>query len=191
MYVLVPVYLIYLTSKPRFYEPELRARINALMPYLEVVLLWSWPLLLFYLFRIWQLVKKYPGRTAGLWLAEKPVLLVLIYTSLIVVISPLVGPWTYNLVILGHFVGWYFYASKRLERLPHQSTLQDGLWQWFRGSVKGFQILHISVAVLFFVSILVAYLFPEQTRTFGSLVNSSAFYYWTVIHVTISFAPRS
>jgi hypothetical protein len=190
MYVLVPAYLIYLASKPRFYSSDLQARIDALMPYLKAVLFWGWPLLVFCVWRAWRLGRQYPGGLAGIWRLDRAVLLILLYTSLIILASPVVGPWTYNLVIMTHFVGWYFYASRRLEQMPRQSSWGSGIWRWMRGSVRGFRALHITVAALFLLAILIAHFLPAQTGALGLIVSSRGFYYWTVIHVTISFAPR-
>lgn len=191
MYVLVPAYFLYLSLKPKPYTPELQAQIDMLMPYLKGVLMGSWILLLGCLVVLRRLFRKLPDGLTGFWQGNKPVLLVLLYTALIILASPLVGPWTYNLLILSHFVGWYFYASRRLATMPKQSTRGDGLWKWFRGSVAGFQRLHLGVAAIFFVVILLNHFFLMDTGIINTLFSANAFYYWTVIHVTISFAPRS
>lgn len=190
-YVLAPAYLLYLTIKPKTYTPELQAQINALMPYLYFALQWAWILLLAAVICMWQIVRKMPEGWRSVWAMDKAILLVLIYTSLIILASPVVGPWTYNLLILSHFVGWYFYASRRLETLPKQAALEDGLWKWFRGSVKGFQWLHLGAAAVFLILILINHFVLAKTGVLETLFNSTAFYYWTVIHVTISLAPRN
>ncbi len=191
MYILVPAYFLYLAWRNKTYTPGLKANIDALMPYLNAVLMFSWILLLIALFGLWHFLKKYHGGLAAFWNENKPILLVLIYTSLIILASPLVGPWTYNLLILSHFVGWYFFASRRLETIPKQATLQDGLWKWMRGSVSGFQRLHLGLAAVIFVILLVNHYLLLDTSGINLLFGGSAFYYWTVIHVTISFAPKN
>lgn len=191
MYILVPAFFLYLAWRNKTYSPELKANIDVLMPYLNGILMSSWILLLASLFGLRHFLKKYPGGLGGFWIENKPILLVLIYTALIILVSPLVGHWTYNLLILSHFVGWYFFASRRLEALPKQATLQDGLWKWVRGSVIGFQRLHLGLAAVFFVILLVNHYFLPDTGVVSLLFGGSAFYYWTVIHVTISFAPKN
>ncbi len=54
-------------------------------------------MLLLALFGFRYFLKKYPGGLGGFWSENKPILLVLIYTALIILASPLVRPWTYNL----------------------------------------------------------------------------------------------
>ena len=155
------------------------------------ILTWSWILLLLALFGFRHFLKKYPGGLGGFWSENKPILLVLIYTALIILASPLVGHWTYNLLILSHFVGWYFFAGRRLAAIPKPVTPQDGRWKWVRGSVGGFQRLHLGLAGVFFVILLVNHYLLPETGFVSLLFNGSAFYYWTVIHVTISFAPKN
>ena len=191
MYILVPAFFLYLTWRNKTYSPELKANIDALMPYLNGVLMSSWILLLLALVGLRHFLKKYPGGLSGFWSGNKPILLVLIYTAVIILASPLVGPWTYNLLILSHFVGWYFFASRRLETIPKQATPQDGLWTWVRSSVNGFQSLHLGLAAVFFVILLVNHYLLPATGVVSLVLDGNAFYYWTVIHVTISFAPRN
>jgi len=190
MYVLVPAYLFYRSLRPRSYAPELKAQVDILMPYLNAILALSWLLLPISLFGLWRLSRKFPDGLVGFLRDDKPLLLVLLYSSLIILASPLLGAWIYNLLILSHFVGWYFYASRRLASLPRQSSRKDGLWKWFRGSVAGFQRLHLGAAAIFLVIILLNY-FLLESRIINTLLSANAFYYWTVIHVTTSFGPRS
>jgi len=191
MYVLVPAFFLYLSLKPRTYSPELQASIDAITPYLNGLLMSAWLILLVCLIGMWRLLKTFPGGAKGFWQDNKPVMLVVIYMTLIILASPLVGPWTYNLLILSHFVGWYFFASRRLETAPKQATTKDGLWKWVRGSVTGFQALHLGFAALFLILVLVNHYVLANTGVLGLLLGGNAFYYWTVIHVTISFAPKS
>jgi hypothetical protein len=185
-FILVPLYLVYLKSKQQYYEPELRSRIDALMPYLKLLLIWGSPILLICSISLWRVVRRFPGVLTY----NRPVLFVLIFSSLIFLLSPLLGVWTFHLLVLTHFVGWFFYAGRRLAVLTKQSDWRDGAWRWVRGSASGFRMLHVSVAVLFFIVILISYLFPDKPAFLNIIVNSKAFYYWTLIHVTISFAPR-
>jgi hypothetical protein len=149
-------------------------------------LIWGWPILLVCCISLWRVVRRFPGVLTY----NRPVLFVLIFSSLIFLVSPLLGIWTYHLLVLSHFVGWFFYASRRLALLPKQSDWREGTWRWVRNSVSGFRMLHVSVAAMFFILILICYLFSDKPAFLNIIVNSKAFYYWTIIHVTISFAPR-
>ncbi|MEP6743461.1 MAG: hypothetical protein ABJB61_13265 [bacterium] len=186
-FILVPLYLVYLNNRHKFYEPELKARIDLLMPYLKLTLLFGWPILLICFVKIWRAIRTFPG--GQVWTDNRPIFLVLISASIIFLASPILGVWTFHLLILTHFVGWYLFASRRMSTLPTQSTWSDGLWKWIRGSVAGFQTLHVGVAVVFLALILISFLFPSLTLL-TVMVNSKAFYYWNLIHVTISFAPK-
>ena len=191
MYVLVPAFFLYLRLKPRTYSSDLQASIDALAPYLNALLMSAWIVLLGCSIAMWRLVRSFPGGARAFWRDNRPVMLVVIYMTAIILASPLVGPWTYNLLILSHFVGWYFYASRRLSKVPKQATKQDGLWKWVRGSVAGFQILHLGFAALFLILVLLNHYVQTNSGVLGLLLGGNAFYYWTVIHVTISFAPKS
>ncbi|HEY6121622.1 MAG TPA: hypothetical protein VIV66_16810 [Pyrinomonadaceae bacterium] len=190
-YFLTPAYLFYSSTRPRHISSELQAQVNLLLPFLYDTLKVAWIFLLASIVGLWQLMKKLPGGWAGMWGSDRAVFLVLLYSSLIILTSALVGPWVYNLLILSHFVGWYFYASRRLTMVPRQSSRVDGLWQWFRGSVAGFQSLHLGVAAIFLVAILINHFALKKVGILNTLVSARAFYYWTVIHVTISFSPKS
>ena len=60
-----------------------------------------------------------------------------------------------------------------------------------RRSVSGFQALHIGAAAILLVLILINHYVFASEGILNLLFSSNAFYYWTVIHVTISFAPKS
>lgn len=191
MYVLVPAFFLYMTLRPKTYSPELQASMDTLRLFLNALLMVGWIGLVGSLIGIWRLAKKFPGGLKGFWVDDKPVLLVIIYTSLIILATPLVGPWTYNLLILSHFVGWYFFASRRLSTIPKQATRQDGFWKWVRGSVSGFQTMHLGFAAVFLILILINHYVFASTGILELLFSSNAFYYWTIVHVTISFAPKN
>jgi hypothetical protein len=191
MYVLVPAYFFYRSLKPKTYWPELQNQINVLMPYLKAVLWVAWLMAPICIVAMWRQLQKFPGGLGGFYRDNQPILLVLLYSVLLILLSPVLGVWIYNLLILSHFVGWYFYASRRLASTPRQSARGEGLWKWFRGSTAGFQRLHLGIAAAFLILILFNYFFLTDRGILSMLFSANAFYYWTVIHVTISFAPRN
>jgi hypothetical protein len=98
----------------------------------------------------------------------------------------------YTLVLL-HVVGWWTFASYtqagwNAELAPHPA----GPWQWVRTTQKGFQWLHgvmvagLAVLMLYFIHA------PDHLRGTGLdwILTPGAFYYWTIVHVTMSFAPQ-
>lgn len=191
MYVLVPAFLFLRSLKPKSYAPDLEIKIQTMMPYLRGVLIFSWLALPVCGVMLRQHLRKFPGGLRGFSSDNKPILLVLLYSTLSVLAAPVLGAWVFNFLILTHFVGWYFYASRQLATRPKQSTRTDNLWTWLRGSVAGFQRLHLGVAAAFLIVILINHFVRTDTGIVNTLLGANAFYYWTVIHVTISFAPKS
>lgn len=191
MYLLVPAYFFYRSLRPKTYWPELQNQIDALMPYLKAVLAFAWILFPLCIVLISHHLRRFPDGRRGFISDNRPILLVLSYSVLIILLSPLLGVWIYNLLILSHFVGWYFYASRRLSTIPKQAEPSQGLWKWFRGSTAGFQRLHLGAAAIFLIVIFVNYFFLPDTGVVATLFSANAFYYWTVIHVSVSFAPRA
>ena len=120
----------------------------------------------------------------------RPVLWVLGLTTLIAMSSALLGGWTFFLIILSHFVVWYFYADRRLQRNPAPASLRDGVWKWLRGSSQGFRALHLGIAAVFLVLVAINHYAFREKGLLNLAVGHEAFYYWTLIHVTISFAPK-
>ena len=61
MYILVPAFFLYLRIKPKTNTPELQASIEALVPYLNAVMMTGWIVLLGSLVGLWKLLKEFPG----------------------------------------------------------------------------------------------------------------------------------
>jgi hypothetical protein len=186
-YVYASVFLFLVNGKLPRYKPEVQAQVDALIPYLHIGLQWAWLGLLGLFAGLWRLVRRWPERAADVWTANRAVFLVLIYATLII----MTGPWTFDLLILSHFVGWYFYARRQLAMRPKQSTVADGLWKWFRNSASGFQRLHLGAAAAFLMAIVIDHFVLERTGFVNTLLSQNAFFVWTILHVCISFAPRS
>lgn len=147
------------------------------------------PMVLIALYALWRIARLFPDRLAGLWRVHRPILAVQLISVGIVLLALVGGPWTFNIVVLMHFVGWYLFALYLLGRNPPKQP-PAGLWQWMRTTRKGFMVLHLGLAAL--VAVLIAidvYGFGKESWL-DVVVGSKNFYYWTVMHVTLSFLPR-
>jgi hypothetical protein len=96
-------------------------------------------------------------------------------------------------IVLLHVVGWWTFATHTqaagdAPSAPHLA----GLWRWMRTTQKGFQLLHgamvagLAVLMLYFIHA------PDHLGGTGldRILTPGAFYYWTIVHVTMSFAPQ-
>jgi len=147
------------------------------------------PMLAVAIWALRRIARRFPDGLAGLWRVHRPIVAIQIVSLGIVLIALLTGPWTFNIVVLMHFVGWYFFALFLINRYPPKEP-PKGVWQWMRTTRPGFMTLHLGLAAL--VTLLIAvdmYHFGKQSWL-DVVVGSKNFYYWTIMHVTLSFLPR-
>ncbi len=144
-----------------------------------------------------------PGGLPGLCRMHEPLIKVIGSTMLILLASMFVGAWTYNLVIVMHFVAWFEFTTTRIRRLPPE-VRRSATWrtpmQWFKKSLLGFCVLHVGLSVLFLALIAVNHYILQRrpmelegrsvTNPLELLFSASNLYYWTIAHVTLSFFPR-
>jgi hypothetical protein len=139
----------------------------------------------------WWMQRSYPGGWRAIWREHHPILMVFLWSTLIVLSTLLVGPWTFNFVVLAHFVGWYLYALRKLRTIPAAARAAPAEpLRWMRTTPAGFNLLHLGLTVVVVALIAVStYLFRGQ-GWLDMLVSGPSFYYWTVLHVSLSFYPR-
>jgi hypothetical protein len=65
-----------------------------------------------------------------------------------------------------------------------------GVWKWMRTTERGFTVLHLGMAAAVVLLIAISTYAFGKTGPLEALVGSKSFYYWTIIHVTLSFFPR-
>jgi hypothetical protein len=95
----------------------------------------------------------------------------------------------YAIVIL-HVACWYVFTTRQLAERP-VSPVRG--WSWLRSTVPGFRLLHAGSLALFLLAGAVwAYGFGNDPsfRAFSVLLSPENFPYWTILHVTVSFAPK-
>jgi hypothetical protein len=98
----------------------------------------------------------------------------------------------YAIVIL-HVASWYVFTVRQLASRPSGITASTFSWSWLRSTVPGFTVLHAGSAVLFLVGGAVwAYGFGNDPALapFAILLAPESFPFWTIAHVTVSFAPK-
>jgi hypothetical protein len=97
-------------------------------------------------------------------------------------------------IILLHVSAWYVFTIRQLQKRPAPAPLPArGSWAWIRATPGGFTFLHAGLAVLMVVAAGVwTYGFRQDPRLLGFKVflDSKSFAYWTIVHVSVSFASR-
>lgn len=132
------------------------------------------------------------GRSLRELLAEdKPLWFVYLGVPLVVFVC---GPWGgqfYALVLL-HVIGWWIFASLSFASAGRKPAPARGVWTWMRTTQRGFQTLHgaSSLAVLVLLLCYFHSQTPLQDTAWSWVLDRDAFYYWTVMHVTVSFVPK-
>jgi hypothetical protein len=188
VFTLVPAYMMVASSRAQ--SPEAVRNLTGLSPLINAIYVIGAALLIAGAAAVIRELRFLGGRTRRVLEIAKPVLWVLALTTLIALSSAVLGGWMFNIIILSHFVVWYFYADRRLQRSPAQASARDGIWKWMRGSSAGFRALHLGTAALFLVVLALDHYAFGESGLLQFAVGDDAFYYWTLVHVTISFAPR-
>ncbi len=126
------------------------------------------------------------GGAASFFRLNRPIYLVFAGTLLILVAQRL-----YSIVIL-HVAAWYVFSLRQLKkRPPPDPAPRPWSWTWVRTTPAGFRWLHIGSAVLLLAAGVVwAYGFRNNPALtpFAILLDTNAFPYWTILHVSVSFS---
>jgi hypothetical protein len=191
---LMPTYLEFLNIKNKLpaNDPILNAFFPASIPFMKKFLTYLLPVMGVNVILSWRLARGYPGGWRAIWRDHHPLLMVFLISTGIVLGTLLVGPWTFNYVVLVHFVGWYLFAIRKLETVPPDKRASaNHPLAWMRTSVAGFRVLHLGLAVLVTVLIAISVYVFKNKSWMDILIGGPSFYYWTVIHVSLSFYPRA
>lgn len=137
-------------------------------------------------------------RRAGLglhamFLRDRPLWFVYLAIPIVVTLCSLFDGAFYSLILL-HVIGWWVFATAMLAQRGRKATPRTiGPRGWMRSTQAGFQTLHGVLALVFLV-LLVVYFHNRGTlggTAFAWFLEPDAFYYWTVMHVTVSLVPKS
>lgn len=187
----IPAYALYgqLFRPDEFRDDSLASIFPAQWPYAWRFFSLLAPVVVFGGLALWRIAKVFPDGLRGLWRVHFPIMFVFSASTGIVLLSLVSGPWTFNAVVLMHFVGWYIFARVSMQRRPAAQP-PTGVWQWMRQTKRGFTVLHIGLAVAVTLLVAVSVYVFGKSGPLELIVGSKSFYYWTILHVTLSFFPR-
>jgi hypothetical protein len=95
----------------------------------------------------------------------------------------------FYLVILLHVMGWYVFTCHMLAARPTKSA-PEGWWPWMRTTLPGFRVLHIGMVLgLLAFAFVWVWAFGREGWVWWA-ISPQTLYYWTIIHITVSFVPR-
>jgi hypothetical protein len=185
----IPGYVLFGEFYPKFKDPLLSQMFPASWPYVLRFASTFVPMVLIAVFALRRIARRFPDGLHGLWRTHRPILTVFMVSTGIILIALCSGPWTFNFVVLMHFVAWYLFGRYSLGSRPPQTPVK-GWWEWMRRTKTGFTVLHLGLAAI------VVVLAGVETWVFGkqspmeAIIGSKSFFYWTIMHVTLSFYPR-
>jgi hypothetical protein len=151
----------------------------------------------------WGIQRQHPGGAVALLRSHRPMATILGCYFVAAVSVAVVGLWIIHVAILLHFIGWYVFAAQEIDKTPRD--VQGAItWrtpdQWFRRNLTGFHVFHGSLIALFFgLAAFHHWGMAEMPMTVAgyTLPNilwavsaKNAFYYWTIMHITLAFMPK-
>jgi hypothetical protein len=109
-----------------------------------------------------------------------------------------VGLWItgrFYVIVSLHIVLWWVFAGRNLAKAPAPSPRPRPLtWAWVRRTPLGFHAFHgavLAAIVLAAAVYALAYRNDASVRPLYWLTGKDCFYYWTLVHVTLSWIPRA
>lgn len=186
----IPAYVLFGDFFPEFRHPLLENLFPATWNYGLRFGSTFLPMVAIAVFALWRISRPFPDGLAGLWRMHRPILAVFLIATGIILIALVSGPWTFNAVVLMHFVAWYLFARRTLAEREPVDPPRPGTWRWMRTTRTGFTWLHLGLAGLVVVLVAIATYGFGKTGGLETVVGSKNFYYWTIMHVTLSFYPR-
>ncbi len=222
--LLLPAYMLYgrmHPERPEYQAPALDQLFPAQWPFLLRFVAMLAPMLIVALLALTWIARQFPDGLRGLWRVHRPILIVFFGSTALILLALGSGPWTFNAVVLMHFVGWYLFgrhslakhaaapapaapptiapagsvghaglAAANAARASTPPAPRTGLWLWMRTTRPGFTFLHLGLAAIVIVLVALSnYAFGKQD-VLEQIVGSKVFFYWTIMHVTLSFFPR-
>lgn len=138
--------------------------------------------------------KSHPGGWRGLLSHHRPIFVVfgLIYALLMVGVAATGRMYA---IVAVHVSIWYVFSLKQLASRPAPSPRPRALsWAWVRSTTAGFNVFHLGVMALVVGAAAYRAFALEnaaEPHALAILVSKESFPYWTLMHVTWSWVPRS
>jgi len=189
MSMIVPAYSIYGRQHARYHSEALDMIFPANWPYVLRFLMLLGPMLVVAALALRRIARQFPDGLRGLYAVHRPILLIFAISSGIILLSLVSGPWSFNVVVLMHFVGWYLFGRYQLARFAPAAP-PTSPWERIRKTPEGFTAFHIGLAVLFALLIAWSHYSTGKSGIIEFAFGSKSFFYWTIMHVTLSFFPR-
>lgn len=185
----IPGYVIFGRFFPKFQHPGLDSLFPAAWPYPLYFAITFLPMVALAVFALWRISLVFPDRFVGLWRVHRPILIVFLIGTGIILLALGTGPWTFNVVVLMHFVGWYIFGRYKLGQ-HEPATPPASTWKWMRTTKLGFTVLHLGLAAVIVAIVAVSVYVDGKSGPLELVFGSKSFFYWTILHVTLSFYPR-
>jgi hypothetical protein len=93
-------------------------------------------------------------------------------------------------IVLWHVIEWLIFGTRQAARAEAAGALSTTWLGRVRATKRGFLTLHIGLSAAVFVLMLIWAHGQGRTGPLTAVVDSKAFYYWTIMHVAVSFYPR-
>jgi hypothetical protein len=140
-----------------------------------------------------RIVRTHPGGLRAFLARHRPILLVYLGIYAVLMLGIVATGRVYAIVTL-HVTAWYVFTVHQLSRRPAPDPAPPpGSMAWMRGTVAGFNALHLGLAgVVVAAAAAWAYAFGNShgQDALRVLLSRESFPYWTILHVTVSFAPK-
>ena len=149
------------------------------------------PLVLFVLWQRKRWARAEPGGLGATVRRHKP--MAVVYLLFFSVIGAGVGLGSGSLlaaIVLWHVIEWFLFGTRQATRNEGTGGSPTTWLGRVRGTRRGFLTLHLGLSAVVFVLMLVWAYGQGRTGPLTPVVSSNAFYYWTIMHVTLSFFPR-
>lgn len=113
--------------------------------------------------------------------------LLLVYAGLftILVVGSILGSAGLNLIILVHVTAWLVFAFHQLGKRPAPPTMNP--WIWARSTPTGFLVLHLGMALVVLILMGCRVHVWGHGGLGGALLTKTSFYYWSIMHICMSF----
>ena len=142
--------------------------------------------------RSWD--RRHEGGALGFLTRNRPIFVVFGGIMAVLILDIIINGRAYAIVTL-HVATWYVFVMHGYSKRPAPDpTPKRFSWPWMRSTKNGFNALHTVLVVgIVLLAVLWAYgsrNSPDQASLWV-LLSKDAFPYWTIMHVTISFTPRT